>query len=161
MFDFLRNLTKSAKEKQQEMLNAYLDETLTPAQRQRFEQELAQDSDLRSGLRQVRILKQQLRQLPRRPIPRSFQLDPAVFGRPQRQPLFQLYPAMRLATALTAFFFFLAVATDLFMEQGGVGSLSAPGQDVAMVAEEAAEAPAMLTVEVTRVVAETEPVDEA
>lgn len=159
MLDLLRNLTKSADEKQQELLNAYLDDALTPSQRQQFEQELAQDSDLQRSLEQGRILKQQLRQLPRRPIPRSFQLDPAVYGRPQKQPLFQLYPIVRLATVMTAFFFILTVATDLFLVQGGAQPAAESVKDVAMVAEEAVEAPAQLMVEVTRVIAETESVE--
>ena len=47
MFDFVRNLGKSADEKRQERLNAYVDGALSPAARQQFEQELAQDAALR------------------------------------------------------------------------------------------------------------------
>jgi hypothetical protein len=161
MFDLLRNLTKSSDDKQQELLHAYLDDELTPAERQRFDQTLARHPDLQRNLAQSRMLKQQLRQLPRRPIPRSFQLDPAEYAPPQRQPLFQLYPAMRLATVMTAFFFILAVAADLFLETGGMETFSAPGEDVAMIADEAFdETAAEQMVEVTRVVTEMEQVVE-
>jgi hypothetical protein len=51
--------------------------------------------------------------LPRRPAPRNFTLDPALYGRPQKQPLLHLYPALRVATTLTAFFFILALFVDL------------------------------------------------
>lgn len=163
MFDYLRNLTKSAEEKQQEALNAYLDDALAPQERQQFEQLLTRDVDLRQAVEQRRALQMQMRQMPRRRVPRNFTLDPAVYGRPQRQPLFQLYPAMRVATVLTAFFFILAIGAELFLP--GQGRMSgAPEQDVAMVAEEAldeasetaVEAPlAAQAVEVTRVVTET------
>ncbi|MCB9420969.1 MAG: hypothetical protein H6667_14295 [Ardenticatenaceae bacterium] len=164
MFDYLRNLTKSAEEKQQEALNAYLDDALLPKERQRFEQLLARDADLRQEVAQRRALQAQMRQMPRRRVPRNFTLDPAVYGRPQRQPLFQLYPAMQVATVLTALFFILAIGADLFMSGGSAAMMGAP-QDVAMV-EEAVEEPAAeepaaaaplaaQVVEVTRIVTET------
>lgn len=171
MIDYLRNLTKSAEEKQQEALNAYLDDALSPKERQRFEQQLARDADLRQEVEQRRALQAQMRQMPRRRVPRNFTLDPAVYGRPQRQPLFQLYPAMRVAAVLTAIFFILAIGVELFLP--GQANLAGPGsapQDVAMV-EEAAEEPAGETaveaplaaqaVEVTRVVTEVVTEDEA
>ncbi|MFQ5400136.1 MAG: anti-sigma factor family protein [Anaerolineae bacterium] len=136
MIDFLRNLTKSAEVRQQEALNAYLDGALTPRQQRRFEAELARNPALKAELEQRRLIKEQLRQLPRLSVPRSFTLDPAVYGRPQREPLVQLYPALRFATVLTAFFFILAITADLFVVQGGQRSLPLTGaaQDVAMVA---------------------------
>ncbi len=142
MFDYLRNLTKSAEEKRQEALNAYLDDALPPRERAQFERLLKQDADLRVDLAQRQALKEQLRQLPRRRVPRNFTLDPAVYGRPQRQPLFQLYPAMRTAAVLTAFFFILAVAADLFVGQNPSFLGGAAQPEVALV-------------EVTRLVTET------
>lgn len=144
MFDYLRNLTKSAAEKQQEAMNAYLDDALSPKERRQFERLLVEDADLRLALEQRRVIKAQLRQLPRRHVPRNFMLDPAVYGRPQRQPLFQFYPVMRTAAVLTAFFFILAVATDLFVGQNRL-KLGGAASDVAMVE----------AVEVTRIVTET------
>lgn len=163
MFDYLRNLTKSAEEKGQEVLNAYLDNALSPQERRQFEQLLARDADLRQVVEERRALQMQMRQMPRRRVPRNFTLDPALYGRPQRQPLFQLYPAMRVATVLTAFFFILALGADLFLPAGR-GGLAVPGsapQDVALVVEQttsetAVEAPfAAQAVEVTRVVTES------
>ena len=155
MFDYLRNLTKSVEEKQQEALNAYLDDALSPQERQQFEQLLARDADLRLAVEQRRALQMQMRQMPRRKVPRNFTLDPALYGRPQRQPLFQLYPVMRLATVLTAIFFILAIGADLFLYGGGAPASGDAAQDVAMVAEEAMEAlDAETAVEVTRIVTE-------
>lgn len=145
MFDFLRNLMKSAQEKRQEALNAYLDDALTPRQRQHFEEQLAQEPELRAELAQLRLIKQQLRQLPSRSVPRNFTLDPARYGRPQRQPLLQLYPALRVATVLTAFFFILAVAAEVVTSGAGVPAIA----DVVATAEPFGAAE---EVEVTRVV---------
>ncbi len=155
MLDYLRNLTKSAEEKQQETMNAYLDNALTPRQRQRFEQELANDEDLQTQLQQQQILKQQLRQLPQRPVPRNFMLDPAVHGRPERQPLIQLYPALRVATVLTAFLFILAAFAGIYQAQSGDRLTTAFSRDVAQMVEESGESAAEpAEVEVTRVVTE-------
>lgn len=165
MINYWRNWTKSAEAKRQEALNAYLDDALSPRARRRFEQLLAEDAALQAELAQRQVLKAQLRQLPRRRVPRNFMLDPAVYGRPQRQPLFRFYPAMRTAAVLTAFFFILSIGASLFLpEQGGASFGGAAAQDVALMVEEA-EAPAEMaaetivtegeTVEVTRVVTET------
>ena len=62
MFDFIRNLTKSAEEKQQEAMNAYLDNALSPRQRAQFEQDLANDADLQSQVDGLRAFKQQMSQ---------------------------------------------------------------------------------------------------
>lgn len=139
MLDFWRNWTKSAEEKRQEALNAYLDGSLLPRQQAAFEAELAQDEALRAELAQLRLVRERLRQLPRRSAPRNFTLDPALYGRPQHERLVQAYPVLRAATVLTAFFFVLAVALQSLMPGGLL-------------------APAAQLVEVTRVVTMTEEV---
>lgn len=122
MFDFLRDLRKTDKEQQQESLTAYLDGALSPAQMAQFEQQLSIDASLRRQLEQQRQIKENLRQLPRVRAPRHFTLDPAVYGRPQSQPGFLLYPALRTATVLVALLLVFAVSFDLF-----TGTVSAPG----------------------------------
>jgi anti-sigma factor RsiW len=112
MFDFWRNLTKSKAEKQQELLHAYIDNALSPARRQQFEAQLAQDAELRAEVASLRQIKQMVSALPRRPVPRNFTLEPARYGRPAPQPLLQAYPALRLATAMTAVLFVLLLALD-------------------------------------------------
>ncbi len=161
MFDFLRNITKPAEEKQQEALHAYLNDALPPKERQQFEAQLAQDAGLQAELEQLQALRQAMRQMPRRRVPRNFTLDPAVYGRPARQPLIRAYPILRGATALTAVFLIFALAAGLFTGLGG-GAQSmavemAPAEEVAMEAapiEEVVEEEGEM-VEVTRVVAET------
>ncbi len=129
MLDFWRNWIKSAEEKRLEALNAYLDGSLTPRQQEAFEAELAQDEALRVELDQLRLVRENLRQLPRRRSPRNFTLDPAMYGRPQREPLVRAYPVLRMATVLTAFFFVLAIALQTFTP----GGLLAPEAQVAEV----------------------------
>ena len=145
MFDFLRNLTKSAEEMRQERIAAYLDEALTGRDRQQFEQEMAQDEALRQEVEQLLLIKQSLRQLPQREVPRNFVLDPAKYGRPARQPWVQAYPVLRAATAMTAFFLIFAFAAGIFTNLGSAEpATSAPAADVAQ----------MESVEVTRAVTE-------
>lgn len=140
MFDYLRNLRKSAEEKRQETVAAYLDGALNGRSRQQFEQAMAQDEALRQEVEQLLLIKQSLRRLPQRDVPRNFMLDPAAYGRPARQPWVQAYPVLRTATALAAFFFIFAIAAGIFTTGGG-GATMAPAADVAQI-------------EVTRVVTE-------
>lgn len=132
MLDYIRNLTKSEDEKQQERLSAYLDGALTPEQQRQVESDLAQNDDQRSEFEQMSLLRQQMRQLPQRQVRRNFILDPALYGRPRREPLVQAYPALRTATALAAFFFIFALAANLFLN-GTTGTMSSV-QPIAMQA---------------------------
>ncbi|MFZ1398945.1 MAG: hypothetical protein WAS33_18715 [Candidatus Promineifilaceae bacterium] len=131
----MRNLTKSAEEKRQETIAAYVDGVLNGRSRQQFEQAMAQDETLRQEVAQLLLIKQSLRQLPLREVPRNFILDPAEFSRPPaRQPWVQAYPVLRTATALAAFFFIFAVAAGAFTGFGLQASPSmAPAADVAEV----------------------------
>ena len=133
MLDYLRNLTKSKEEKRQEALNAYLDDALAPEQRQQVESDLAQDEGQRAELDRMRLLQQQMRQLPQRRVRRNFTLDPALYGRPQREPLIQAYPMLRTATVLAAFVFIFAITANLFLN-GSAGMMSG-AEPVAMQAE--------------------------
>ena len=118
MFDFLRNLTKSDEEKEQEKLSAYLDDNLTPQERLAFEEQLKADTALQSSLEQQRLIKQNLSALPRVRAPRNFTLDPALYGRPTPSALFNLYPVMRTATALAAIVLIFLFSLDLFSSTG-------------------------------------------
>ncbi len=136
MLDYLRDLTKSKEEKRQEALGAYLDGALAPGQREQLESDLAQDKGLQLELDQMRLLKQQMRQMPQRRVRRNFVLDPALYGRPRREPLVQAYPVLRTATALAAFFFIFAIAANLFL--GGTAGM-APAAEPMMVESEMGE----------------------
>jgi anti-sigma factor RsiW len=167
MLDFLRNLRKSEEEKRQEALNAYLDDTLTSDQRQQLEEILEQDAGQQAQLDQMRLLQQQMRQLPRRRVPRNFTLNPALYGRPRRDPLVQAYPVLRTATALAAFFFIFALAANLFI--GGAPGMTSSAEPVAMQAvpeaaadiEAAVEEEIAVAAEEEVIVTEAESVDRA
>jgi hypothetical protein len=70
-------------------------------------------------------MKRQMRAMPRRRAPRSFTLDPALYARPKAQPLLQLYPVLRGATALTALLLIFTLALGAFRGQFSAGG-SAP-----------------------------------
>jgi hypothetical protein len=74
-----------------------------------------------------------MRQLPQRRIRRNFTLDPALYGRPQREPLVQAYPVLRTATALAAFLFIFVIAANLFLGGSG-GTMPAAEPALAPVA---------------------------
>ena len=137
MFDFMRERGDGGR--QQEAIDAYLDNTLTPAERARFEARMAADSRLRTEVEQLRVLRLQLRAMPRRRVPRSFALNPAAYSRPKAQPLLQLYPALRGATALSAFLLIFVLALGLFSGQFGVG-VPVASQVAEVTSEEAAPA---------------------
>jgi preprotein translocase subunit SecG len=147
MFDFMRDRGSTAEDKRREALNAYLDSTLTPSERKRFEAQLARDPGLRADLEQLRVLKLQMRNMPRRRVPRSFALDPAVYGRPKSQPLMQLYPALRSATALAVFFLIFTLALGAFQGQfqpAGDGAMPAMVSDAIQESGPAAEDAALV-----------------
>lgn len=134
----------SAEDNRQELLSSYLDNALTPVERERFEAQLKQDPRLQSELEQLRALKLQLRSMPHRRVPRSFALDPAAYQKPKSQPLLQLYPVLRGATALTAFFLIFTLALGAFRGQfmpgGGTAMPVAGVMATEQMAEEAAPA---------------------
>ncbi len=137
MLDFMRDRGDSGR--RQEAIDAYLDNTLTPAERARFEGQMAADPRLRAEVEQLRVLRLQLRAMPRRRVPRSFALNPAAYSRPKAQPLLQLYPALRGATALSAFLLIFVLALGLFQGQFGVGAPDA-SQVAEVMSDEAAPA---------------------
>ncbi|MGB3715659.1 MAG: hypothetical protein WA996_14605 [Candidatus Promineifilaceae bacterium] len=139
MFVFLRNLTKSDKEKRQDFLTAYLDDSLSPKDRRRFEQWLDGDDALRADLEQQRTIKEAISQLPRVRAPRSFTLDPSLYGRPSAQPGLQLYPAMRFATVLALFVFITLLSIDVFVSESGLSTSSISTDELAQLTEKVAE----------------------
>lgn len=136
MFDWLRTFHQSNEERQRERLNAYLDNALSPRDRQALEQELTRNEALQAELASLRAIKNAVSQLPRVPVPRSFVLNPAMVSQPVASARPPLYPAMRLATVLTAF---LLVALLLFDVVPQVGQSADFANDVAYYEESAAD----------------------
>lgn len=96
-----------------ERLSAYLDDELSPAEKARLEARLAGDADLLVALTDLRRQARALRGLPPLKPPRNFTLTAAqarAVRRP-RSPFFEsLFPALRLATSLSAAAFALVLA---------------------------------------------------
>lgn len=144
MLDFLRNLTRSAEEKRQEELNAYLDGELRGREREQFEALLASDPALQAEVAQLRATKEQVAQLPRLRAPRNYTLDPARYGAPAPGGGLSLYPALRLATVLTAFLLMLAVGIEFLPRPAGAPVAE---DSIALVATTVVEEPAAERVE--------------
>lgn len=135
MFGFLRNLTKTDEEKRQDFLTAYLDDSLSPRDRRRFEEWLDGDDALRADLEQQRTIKEAIGQLPRVRAPRSFTLDPSLYGRPSSQPGLRLYPALRVATVLATFVFITLISIDVFLSDSVLSTSVSGADELAQVTE--------------------------
>lgn len=68
-------------ERDLELLSAYLDDELDSVERSALEQRLSQENDLRQALNDLRATVRLIAALPRQKAPRSFALDPTVYGR--------------------------------------------------------------------------------
>jgi hypothetical protein len=143
MLELLRILTKSDEERSQELLAAYLDDSLSSKDRKRFEQMMEADEELRNELQKQLVIKDAVSNLPRIRAPRSFVLDPAKFGRPATQISYQLYPALRATTVFAMFVFIALVSIDVFVSESdrssGVESTGMLALAPEMAAEEASE----------------------
>ena len=141
MFDWIRNFTKSAEERRQEMLTAYVDDELSAAERARFEQMMADDASLKAEMERQRQFKRAIQSLPRAAAPRNFILSKAAFQEaPTPQRAIQLYPVLRTATALAAVFMVIVVVAGTFSSR----SFSEPiAFDTAAPAAEADESVAL------------------
>lgn len=124
-----------------ELLSAYLDQQLKPAEHARLQARLQTEPELAASLEGLRTTRQMLRSLPRLRAPRHFTLTPAMAGKKPSQPVF--LPGLRLASVLAAVLLVFVLAGDYigFLAPSGVQSLAAPasGEEVAMQYIEAAE----------------------
>ena len=102
-----------------ELLSAYLDNELRPAERDALNARLAHDAELRIALAELRANRLLLRQAPRLKAPRSFTLDPAQFS--QSLPWWQrlLMPGVLQASgALGAVAAIALIAVGLLLGRG-------------------------------------------
>lgn len=97
-----------------ELLSAYLDNQLSPAERAKLERRLETDSQLRAALDGLRYAKTTLGALPTVKPPRNFTLTPAMVGQTTRTPrrVSPLIPALNWATALAAIVLAVLVVTE-------------------------------------------------
>jgi len=114
------------------LLSSYIDDQLTPAERNRLEQRLQAEPDLQAELEELRATTMLLRDTPPRVPPRSFTLAPDQAR--TRRPLLSGW--VRLGSALAAIVLALTF-TGVFIFYGQTMS----GGSVAQMAEEPATAP--------------------
>ncbi|MEK7326823.1 MAG: hypothetical protein AAB217_16385 [Chloroflexota bacterium] len=122
------NLFPSSHVRELELLSAYLDNQLTPAERAKLERRLAQEPQLQATLDDLRTVKVRLVALPKVKPPRNFtltlkQLEAHGLATPARPPA-RLFPLVNLATALAAVLFAVLITADL----GGSFNLATPAQ---------------------------------
>ena len=91
-------------------LSAYIDNQLSPAEKAALEARLKREPDLQAALRDLRQTVSALRSLPVVKPPRSFTLRPEQARAIARRGA--LFPALRLAAALSTVIFALVVAGD-------------------------------------------------
>ncbi len=151
MLDSIRHLRLSKEEKRQEAVTAYLDDVLTPKERERFEKQMAAEPALKAEVEAQRQLKRQLGQLPRQAAPRNFTLDPAAYGQPERANALVLYPFLRGATVMAGLLFIVALTAQLLFGSQNLAGLSDLAPEVEMSQEQADES---FLVEAERAVSE-------
>jgi hypothetical protein len=121
-----------------DQLSAYIDNQLSPAEKARLEARLEREPDLQTTLADLRLTRRMLRSLPTLKPPRNFTLSRA-HAQVAARPRFQLFPALRLATALAGLAFVFVLAVDLLIVRGS-GGVAAPAMEQALKSAEPTEA---------------------
>ena len=139
MLDWLRNRRKSESEKREEAITAYLDDALSPREKNRFDAELKLDPALQSEVEAQRQIKQLLSGMPRLRAPRNFTLDPAVYGKPEPALAARLYPRLRTATLVASLLFAISLTLNFWPGGPGADLAATPAlESVAVLMEEPA-----------------------
>lgn len=121
-------------------LSAYLDDQLAPADKAGLEQRLAREPKLKATLDELRVNVRLLRSLPALKPPRNFTLTRA---QAPARPRFQLFPALRFATALASLAFIVVLAADWWTLNQMGASQAAPTESEMMVADVAVTQPTL------------------
>lgn len=140
-----------------ELLSAYLDGQLPPADAARLEMRLKSDPQLRTVHADLTQSRTILRQLPARRAPRNFMLTPRMAG--VKPPLPRSFPFLRLASALATLLLFFSFTANLTFPalsavrsaapmaaafgKGGGGNETSAAEALPAAAPPALEAPAM------------------
>jgi len=137
------------RERQDELLSAYLDSELSAGEQARLEAQLADDPALQAELDALRQAVTLVRDLPQVPIPRNFILPQTMAARPHRA---WAAPLLTAATAIASFLFIALLSLDLLLP-GMRGNLAfAPAPEPQMAAEAPREMPVEQEVEAGDVV---------
>jgi hypothetical protein len=139
---------KPPAERDQELLSAYLDGELTEREQQKLQARLVRDEHLRAALDDLREVVKLVHSLPQVKAPRSFTLDPAVYGHQPPQPWWRrllnlgtiLQLGGALGTAAAAVLLVLAFTLGTGEEQATPRDQTAVGYAPAWQAEKATTA---------------------
>lgn len=113
-----------------EALSSYLDNQLSPSERNRFEIRLEREAELRRGLEELRRTRTIIRSAMRYRAPRNFTLTPSMIDQKRASsPSSTAYPVLRLASVLATLFFVLITAGSFAAQR------MQPAQMVAMSSE--------------------------
>jgi len=125
----------------EDLISAYLDQQVTPEEKQFFESHISACADCRAQLEATRSMVAALKTMPSVKAPRSFVLPREMAKQPKRS-IFAWYPTLRLATALAAIAFVVLFAGDLLISRSGSGgaALSVPAAAPAPQQEQATTA---------------------
>jgi anti-sigma factor RsiW len=128
MFNFLKNIGKSEHERIAEMLSAYIDGELSPAQKARVETHLAECEECAEDLRTLRQTVNLLGQLPTVKAPRSFVIREAQVAPRRRVGLKWrwAYPALQGATVVAFLLFVVVSAGDAVLTRFAPSMSGAP-----------------------------------
>lgn len=150
-----------------ELLSAYLDGQLKPADSARLESRLKSDQELLAVMDDLRAARNLLRRLPQRRAPRNFTLTRKMVG--QNPPMPRAYPFFRFATTIATLLLFFTFGLNFLAPQltaapgfgmgGGQGDPSVDLFSQSQPAEPpaAAEAPATEAPAATQGIAEMQP----
>ncbi|HFD39179.1 MAG TPA: hypothetical protein ENJ31_04940 [Anaerolineae bacterium] len=126
-------------------LSAYLDDELSPQERERVDRHLAVCADCRWNLDTLRRTVQWTRELPSVPVPRVFTLPASVQPARQRRRGWGLAPVLQGATALVALMLILVVAGDALLFSSLQGAAPMPqAVELAAPPEKAAAEPTVM-----------------
>ncbi len=110
----MERLTHNHTEDTSELLSAYSDGIADVVERRRAEQYLAHCAACAQELRELRMLKQILRELPNAQPRRSFTIDPATVAPPRRL----LFPTLRWASLVTTALLLVLLSVDYLSVPG-------------------------------------------
>lgn len=125
-------MKETLSQKQLTQISAYLDDSLTPLEKQRMEQELQRNLLFKQTFEELQYTRRILRSLPQKRAPRNFTLSASAVKAPVRRGWLQ--PAMGFVSAAAALaVVVLFVSTSLLPRMSA--AKSAPSQEVALQAE--------------------------
>jgi anti-sigma factor RsiW len=130
------------KQRDLELLSAYLDGQLSSSESARLESRLKSDPEFASVMDDLHTARGYLRYLPQRRAPRNFSLTRKMVG--LNPPLPRAYPTFRWVTALASLLFFLTYGLNILTPQfASAQPYGVGGGGGAEVESSVAEAPAL------------------